>query len=520
MSADHDHHDPGGAGTRRRWVTVSDWRDAAVRLIAPPLTHGAPGLTADGRLKSGRLKGLALGAAVWVLAWPVLLESLLNWCVGATDTVLAAKLGVDEMDAIGSAAYIQWFIGLVIMALGVGATALVARSVGRGRLAIANAAVGQTILLAAVSGVATGAFVAVASHLIAPHLTNTERAADAFRQYMWIVSASAPMASVLFCAIACARGAGDSVTPLWAMAVVNAVNILASWAASGVDIAGVRNPFPFDLGVAGIALGTAAGHVVGAGILLAVLLRGTGSVALYRKRLRPHWHTMTRLVRTGLPNFIETLGMWAGNFMVLMMATWLSASPGLIGAHTITIRLEAFSFLPGFAMGTAAATLAGQYLGAGSPAMARRAVAVCTLAGAGFMGLIGTVFLLFPTELVSMVSDQPEHLAHTPHLLRMCGAVQLPFGIALVVRGALRGAGDTTAAMWITNIMTYGARLPLAYALSGVDIPLGDGRVFENPFVQTPTLAGLWFAMLAELVLRCIVFYARFAQGKWVSARV
>lgn len=461
-----------------------------------------------------------MGAAVWVLAWPVLVESVLNWCVGATDTLLAAKLGVDELDAIGSAAYIQWFIGLVIMALGVGATALVARSVGRGRLAVANAAVGQTILLAAVTGVVTAAAVGLASSWIAPHLTNTPASAEAFRVYMWIVSASAPMASVLFCGIACARGAGDSVTPLWAMAVVNAVNILASWLLSGVDVGGFANPSPLDLGVGGIALGTALGNTVGAAIMVGVLLRGTGSVSLYRKRLRPHWHTMARLVRTGLPNLIETLGMWAGNFLVLMMATWLSDSPGLVGAHTITIRLEAFSFLPGFAMGTAAATLAGQYIGAGSSAMARRAVALCTLGGAGFMGLIGAVFLVFPVELVRLVSGQPEHLAEAPHLLRMCGAVQLPFGIALVVRGALRGAGDTTAAMWITCVMTYFVRLPLAYVFSGVDIPLGDGRVLENPFVATPSLAGLWLAMLTELVLRCLVFYVRFAGGGWARARV
>ncbi len=227
-----------------------------------------------------------------------------------------------------------------------------------------------------------------------------------------------------------------------------------------------------------------------------------------------------RVGGAGVPNLIETTGMWVGNFLILMMAKWLAEGSGLIGSHIITIRLEAFSFLPGFAIGTAAATLAGQYLGAGSPEMARRAITLCSIAGAGLMAIVGAVFVVFPVELVRLVSDQPEHLAVAPHLLRMCGAVQAPFGLTLVVRGALRGAGDTTAAMIITWAMTYLVRLPLVYVLSGVDIPLGDGRVFENPFVHTPTLTGLWFAMLAELVLRCVVFYARFAQGGWARVRV
>ena len=47
---------------------------------------------------------------------------------------------------------------------------------------------------------------------------------------------------------------------------------------------------------------------------------------------------------------------------------------GLQGAHIIAVQWEALSFLPGFAMGTAAGAMAGQYLGARNPVMAQKSI--------------------------------------------------------------------------------------------------------------------------------------------------
>ncbi|MEM1329921.1 MAG: MATE family efflux transporter [Planctomycetota bacterium] len=495
-------------------------------------------LTEDGRLKSGRLAGLSMGAAIWVLSWPVLTESFLNSLVGMTDTVLAAGLGEAETDAVGGASYFMWFIGLVIMALGVGATALISRAVGGGKMAVANAALGQTLVLGVVCGSLAGALIYVSSGWLAGLLSMEPESADAFRSYLGIIALGTPAAGVLFCGIACARGAGDSIRPLWAMVARNAVNIVVSFVLSGVDI--VRpgesgpevifvNPSPFDLGVLGIALGTVLGDLVGALIILSMARSGVWGIRLRARRLKPHWHTMKRVIRVGVPNFFETLGMWVGNFLVIMIVGWIGAgSGGPLGAHIVAIRIEAFSFLPGFAMGIAAATLAGQYLGAGSVELARKAVVLCMLIGAGVMGVLGILFVVYPTEIVGFISAQPAHLELAPPLLIACGLVQVPFGMAIVFRQAMRGAGDVRMVMAITWITTYAVRLPLVYIFSGVDIARTveiDGVVtrevlLENPFGFEPSLTGVWVGMCIELVIRGVVFTARFMQGGWARAKV
>lgn len=509
------------------------------------------GLTPDGRFRSGRLAGLTMGAAIWTLSWPVMLESFLNSLVGLTDTVLAAGLGLPEADAIAGASYIMWFIGLVIMAVGVGATALISRSVGAGRMAVANAVLGQSVLLAVVLGTLVAAFVSVAAGPVTGLLNMTDRAGEAFTTYILVIAAGVPSAALLFTLTACARGAGDSRRPLYAMFARNIVNIAVSFLLSGVDVtrtvvgeAGpvtetiLANPAPFDLGILGIALGTVAGDMVGALILLKMAYRGTWGITLYRRRLKPHWVTVRRLFNLGVPNFLETAGMWFGNFLVLVMVGGItvaesvsggsSEGEGLLGAHMIAVRIEAMSFLSGFAMGAAAATLAGQYLGAGRVDMARAAVWRCAAIASVVMMSFGLAFLLMPRTLVGLLSAQPEHLETTPLLLVVCGWVQIPFAFGIVLRSALRGAGDVKTVMVITWISTYAVRLPLAFLLCGADLVLGAGD--GEPWLSIPNpmpddfpihgVWGLWIGLCADLTLRGLVFTARFMQEGWTRVRV
>jgi Na+-driven multidrug efflux pump len=492
-----------------------------------------PTVDDDGRIKSGRLAGLSLGQAVWVLSWPILVQSFLGSLVGLTDTVLAAGISEAATDAIGGAAYVLWFVGLIMMAIGVGATALISRAIGGGRRAAADAAVGQCIVLAAVSGVLVGGLIALVAGPVSHVLKMSPEARDAFRVYILICAAGVPLNSVMYAGIECCRAAGDALRPLWAMVWVNVVNMIAAWGLSGVnlmhaDVAAdgtitqrilIHNPSPFHLGVEGIALGTMIGYLVGTAIILWMLIRGTAGIRLKARRLRPHWITLKRLVRVGLPNFFETFGMWAGNFLILLAVGWIPGD-GLLGSHIVAIRVEALSFLPGFAMGVAAATLAGQYLGAGSPRLARHAIMVCQGVALLFMGLGSAMFLLFPRTIVGLFSSQPTHLAIVPTLLMITGTVQVPFAISLVLRSAMRGAGDVKAVAYLTWISTYAVRLPLVYLCSGISIPLPGGGEFKNPLGLEPSLAGLWVGLCAEVFIRGVLFAWRFAGGQWAKQRV
>ncbi len=499
-----------------------------VDLDAPPAEFD------DGRFKSGKLKGLTMGAAIFVLAWPVVIESFLNSLVGLVDTKLSASLpnGEAATDAIGGASYIMWLIGLVIMAIGVGATALISRSVGKGRIGTANVVLGQALTLAMASGVVIGFIIYFLSSPITALLNMTPAAAAYFDEYMKIIAIGVPAASTLFALIACSRGAGDSISPLLAMIARNIVNIIISWLFSGVTIAGFTSPLGLDWGVKGIAFGTVIGDFVGAVLILSMAMSGRWSIKLKLRRMKIHSIMAWRLVRLGVPNFFETFGMWIGNFFIIAFVGLLARqmdTDGLLGAHIIGIRIEAFSFMPGFGMGIAAATLAGQYLGMGRPDLAKKAVFRCTLIAVVIMGILGVAFVIFARPITAMLSQQPAHMEMVPPLLIICGIIQVPFAIGIVFRSSMRGAGDVKFVMGLTWFSTYAIRLPLAYIVSGVDIPipqfLGGGmvtnpRLIEVWFGLTPGLTAMWIALCSEMVIRGILFSVRFFHGGWLKAKV
>ena len=448
---------------------------------------------------TGRLAGLSLPRQVYVLAiWP-LLEQLLNSLVGFVDMSLAGRLSVTAADAVAVTGYIGWLMGLLLMALGVGSTALIARAVGGRHKRVASAGVGQSMLMAVTWGAAIGVMLFAGAAPVGRFFQLEADTLAAATIYIRILAFAAPLAAVLFVGAACLRGAGDTRSPFFAMLSVNIVNVVAS-------VMLVFGPAPIGgWGVAGIAMGTTIAWAVGAARIAHVLVSGRGGIRLHLHRLRPHWHTMHRIIRIGVPSLVESLGMWIGNAIVLRIVGGLGAS-GVLGAHIIGIRIEALGFLPAVAVGTAAATLTGQYLGAGRPDRAKQAGYLCWAIGGGWMAVMGVVFVLFPEPLARLLApDEPTLYKAAAPLLIIAGPVQVFFGTYMVLSHVLRGAGDTSTAMALTYGCTFLIRLPAVWLLAG---PMEMG------------LIGVWLALCGELVIRGLVFAARFLHGGWMRVKV
>jgi len=468
--------------------------------VVGELQGDAPSRAVGGgnRELSGKLAGLTLHQQVAVLAvWP-LCEHLLNFSVGFVDTWCAGHLSVDASDALGVTVYVSWLLRIVQMAVATGATAIVARAIGGRHRRLANAAVGQSLLMAAVGGAMAGAAVFFLAPFIADYTGLTGTAHQMAISYMRIDAFSAPLTGLLMTGTACQRGAGDTRTPFFVMMLVNLVNAFMTWLL-------VFGPKPFGgHGTNGIASGTLIAWSVGTCVILVALLRGWGGLRLHAHRMRPHPHTIKRLFMLAVPSFFESVGQWSANFFVIHIVGKL-AQPGAMGAHNIAIRIEAISYMPGMAMGVAAATLMGQYLGLGDERRAKQAVKICWSWCTLIMGVMGLLFILIPGKFVGLLTDEPELLRLAPPLIRICGVIEVFFATAIVCSLAMRGAGATKEAMLITLASSFLLRIPGAYIL-GVHYELG--------------LSGIWYAMCAELAIRGIVFGIVYLRGSWSAVKV
>jgi len=449
-------------------------------------------------LPAGLPQTASLPRQVALLAvWPFL-EQLLMFLVGFVDTALAGRLSVDATSAVGVAAYVLWLMGMLNGALGVGASALLGRAVGAGRWRRGRQVLGQALLLSIAWGVCIGVLFLVGAPAIAS-FSGLE--GDAHRlcvEYLRILALVAPFSAVLSTASACLRASGNTRAPFLVMVLVNGVNIAATitFVAAAAPIGG--------RGVQGIALGTSLAWICGCTVIL-LSLRNVGSpLRLLGKFLSPRRDVLARIFRIAGPNLLENFGHWSGNFIVIALIGRLPDTAA-IAAHTVAVRIEAISYLPGLAMGVAASTLCAQYLGAGQPEMARRAVRWCWAFGVMIMTVMGALFVAIPEIFVRITTDQPRLLESAPMLLFITGFIQAPFASYLVLSQALRGAGDTRWPMFLTYFSTYCVRVPLAYVIG---LKLGYG------------IAGVWVALSSELTVRGILFMLRFQFGKWERIRV
>lgn len=434
------------------------------------------------------------------LVWPVLAEQLLVMLVGFSDTLLAGHyLDESHLAAMTVISYALWTMTNLFSIVAIGALAMTARFVGASDRPAANRVVNQSLLL---GGILAAAFTTAGllwGERFAAALGLAGEPAELAGRYLKILIPMLPLMMCEAIGIACLRGAGDMITGLVAMIMVNVVNITVSWGlVSGAGF------FP-ELGWDGLAIGTACGHALGGLIPLAVLLRGRFGLRIERRLLRPEPDLMRRILKIGVPGGLDVLS------IVFLQLVFLSIISGLstdeLAAHGVAIRIESIAYLPGYAFQVAAATLAGQYLGAKDYRRASRSVWVACAVNGGLLTVAGLVLLLGAPYLVALFLNpqQTGVLAIAPSLLRIVSIAMPPLALMQVFTGALRGAGDTRWPLLVTILGFLGVRLPLAYL-----------------FVSTWHwgVQGAWYAMVIDVLVRCALIGFRFLHGGWKRVEV
>jgi putative MATE family efflux protein len=467
------------------------------------MTNRAPAAPPVVREKLTVSSGDALLAELLWLALPVVAENMLHMMVGLTDVYLASHLpaaqAADATTSVGSVSYVLWLIGLVAGAIGTGSTAIIARAVGAKHQSLANSVCGQSVTAAVLIGLALTAVLVIGQVPIAVMTGLTGQAYGFTLFYIRILSLSLPFSILMYAASACLRGAGDSVTPAISMIVVDLVNMVSSAALArgwwGLPVMGFR----------GIAIGTVIAYVVGGVLLFAVLVSGRGRIRLFLHRLRPHWTTLKRIFRIGFPSGTESMLTWAAQFLIVIVINRADATHVLAAAHIIAVRVEGISYMIGFAVATAAATLVGQALGRQDPPRARRAAYLSYAVGGGAMTVGGVVFLLFGRQLTGIMSGIPSMADLAARCLFITAFAQPGFAAAIIFAGALRGAGDTYLVMLINLASVMCVRL-VGALIVGWWLRLG--------------LAAIWVVLAFELTVRGIAVYLRFRQGGWRNVRV
>lgn len=442
--------------------------------------------------------------AVWKIAWPTMLQNVIGGLQGIVDHVMVGNfVGFTGNAAIG----VSWQIFLVVVvfisSLFTGMSVLVARFTGADEPDKVDRAVYQAFLTAVFLSLG---IMAPLGYVLAPSLLDFVNAAPAVQAealpYLRIMFVFSTGMLIFFLLGGALRSAGDAKTPLRLGIVLTVLNLVLNV----VLIAGL-GPVPA-FGTKGAAMGTVISSGLVGGYALVRLWRGGWVVGFPRGgSYRPDWSVIRELFRFGLPTGFQGIAMNVGGVLLLSFVGSLAQSAAAQAAYAVSYT-QLFSLITWTSVGLmgAAAAVAGQNLGAGSPDRSSQAVHVA--AGIGLAGAttFGLLFMFLPEQLLALFGmNEPEVVEIGVQLLRVLSVSGLFIAVALTYTGGLQGTGDTKSPLWISII-------------SQVIVPIGLCVSIQQLSTLDPI--DIWIAILLGHVTRCVLSVLRFRQGKWRDIEV
>lgn len=121
------------------------------------------------------------------------------------------------------------------------------------------------------------------------------------------------------------------------------------------------------------------------------------------------------------------------------------------------------------------------------------------------MMVLGALLFIFAEPFARLMTQDAKTIEYTASYLRINSLAEPFLALAMILSGALQGAGDTRSPMWVSIFTNWIIRLPLAWFLALI-IGLG------------PT--GAWIAMTSSIVMMGLLMALRFQSGHWIKSRI
>jgi MATE family, multidrug efflux pump len=418
---------------------------------------------------------------VFALAAPLMIAHLSQSMMWVVDTFLMGRVGNAEQGAVGLGGVLFWAVVCFFAGTLTVVNILVAQDYGAGRDDLAR-------------HVRTGLALALPMSLIvlmlAPFVPEglglmhvTDEARPHAESYLQIRLLGAPLMFAGFALTSYLRGIGDTVTPMIVVLAANVFNAIASI----ILVFGLLG-CPA-MGVAGAAWGSVAAAA------LETLLYGL--IYVFSKAAKAHGsRIVTAPMRKDLAGFLA-LGAPIGIAWLFEMVAWTSFSiyagsrpPAELAAHTVLFQVTGFCFMPAMAIGIAASTLVGQYLGAARSDLAKRSGRNAMALGVGYMVVVGGALALLREPLMLAFNSDASVIA-LGTTLAIIAAIYQPFdGFAIVAQGVLRGAKQTTVPTFITLGSGLFVFIPLVWFLGNK---------------QGMGVTGAWIAAVVHVVVVAVL---------------
>ncbi|MEF7613354.1 MATE family efflux transporter [Aquincola sp. MAHUQ-54] len=393
------------------------------------------------------------------LAWPLLVGQLAVLAFGTIDTMLVARYAAADLAAlaVGGAAYITVFIGLmgVVLALG----PIVGQLYGARRLEEAGAQLHQAVWLALGLSVVGSTLLAFPQPFLLLARA-TPDVADKVRGYTGALALSLP-AALLFTAY---RGFNTAVSRPKAVTALQLGGLALKLPLSFLFVYGAGPVAP--MGVAGCGLATCIAMWAQFAAAVVLLRRDPfyAPFRLWGHGLRPPSRpALAAQLRLGIPMGLS-IGIEVTGFT--FMAFFISRlSPTAVAGHQIAANLVAMMYMLPLSLANATSTLVAQSIGAGAMDQARRLGWRGLGLGAGLAAAVGLLVLVSREWVVRAYTADPVIVAAALPLLAWVAVFHMGDAMQCLASFVLRAYRIATVPLLIYASAIWGIGLGGGYAL-------------------------------------------------------
>jgi MATE family multidrug resistance protein len=431
------------------------------------------------------------------LAWPVLVGQLAVLAFGTVDTILVARRGAIDLAAlaIGAAAYITVFVGLMGAVLAIGPIA--GQLFGAKKYIEAGRQLHQAVWLALALSVIGCTVLA----LPGPFLALSQAAPDVegqVRGYLgWLAFALPP--ALVFTAFRGFNGAVSRPQIVMALqlgALLLKIPLSAVLLSGGSWTMGGGTLTVPAFGAAGCGMATA---IVMWAQLFAVLLIVRrdpfySRFAIRRPLEAPHLPSLKTLARLGIPMGLAVLiDVSSFTFMAFFVARMGTTS---VAGHQLAANLVALLFMVPLAIGNATGILVAQQIGASDRADAHRLGWHGLQFGLMVSALLGTGLYLARVPVLSIYTADTTIIAAALPLLAWVAMFHIGDAAQTITSSVLRAHHITTLPLVVLSVALWGVGLGGGYVLAF------NVLGFTPPALQGAR--GFWAASCAGLVLSAV----------------
>lgn len=440
--------------------------------------------------------------AIISLAWPTVLEQVMQTAVQYIDTAMVGALGKQATAAVGATSTVNWLVGSTVSAIGVGFLSYIAQAMGAGEKDRAKKASGQAVMAVLIVGILFTVLTTSLSGLVPVWMQVDVNIREIASRYFLILYT--PMlfrsASIIFGTVL--RSAGDTKSPMTVGIFVNIINIALNffliYPTRVISLFGESfTVYGAGLGTDGAALASAAAYTFG-GIAITVKLWRHKEISPKGQSLRPDLKILRPCLKVALPNMFQRFATSLGYVAFASMINSLGETA--TAAHTIANTVESAFYIPGYGMQTAAATLSGNACGARDKEKLQNLTKAIIPLVIVLMILSGGLLFLFAPQLMTLFSKDSEVIELGSTVLRMVAVSEPFYGVPIVIEGIMQGTGKTVTPFIFNVLGMWCVRI-------------------VGTFICTQLLSfGLisaWACMIGHNLLLFVLFIVHYATGRW-----